>query len=609
MEEQREVGELHFSSFRPDSEGIGDAADDGDGFQCDAMEHLLRLRKGNAASEQGAEPAGASAEDGHEEVSGAGKSPGERAVAAEQLDDPAHLDAALGEESGLRIVDRIAVRGARGAERLGGFGIEVADFPVGDSDGEGDAHGVGVFECGASFDSGDVGGSLNVIIAGGEQFARPGDGGRVGAAEHDHGVAAVGQFEADARSADCAEGDSAAPFRRQLRRQVVRERSEPAVCVSVQSFGDGEDRNARPQFGKHLLREPLHAETADSTDHEIGAVECPGELFALERFDVFRHPPAQGRVDAVGTDRFDDGAVERRSDQADPVSVIGCGACHRRTHHSGAYDGDDAHENSFLFLKAVKNPVGGVAGDGVDVGGQHPVEFGVVVGAPGVDLDAEAVEPVGQFGREFVPVDADSADRAEQFPVFGKVDGFGVQKPVQEQMRIQFPGVEQHLRMETDDRTVVDPVPAFEFPDHFARAFAVVLLEFDAEVESRTFRFDQVQKLFESGNPGSREPRVQPGAEVEPPQLFERVFRDRSSAVAAPFEGVVVGDDQRPVPGRMDVEFDGVHRQFQRLLKSGNGIFRIICGNAPVGDQPWHLHIDLPPDGCVRFSGLNIKSC
>ena len=44
-------------------------------------------------------------------------------------------------------------------------------------------------------------------------------------------------------------------------------------------------------------------------------------------------------------DRIDDRPIERSADQPDRMTVVRRGAGERRTHHSGADNGDDAHEN------------------------------------------------------------------------------------------------------------------------------------------------------------------------------------------------------------------------------------------------------------------------
>ena len=98
VEPQRIVGETEFAPLRPMSERVRHAADDRHRLQRDAVQHLPRFGKRNAAPEQQPQPPDASAEDGDVKVPRAGKGSGKRRIAVDQFDRPPRFQAALRSE-------------------------------------------------------------------------------------------------------------------------------------------------------------------------------------------------------------------------------------------------------------------------------------------------------------------------------------------------------------------------------------------------------------------------------------------------------------------------------------------------------------------------------
>ena len=227
----------------------------------------------------------------------------------------------------------------------------------------------------------------------------------------------------------------------------------------------------------------------------------------------------------------------------------------------------------------------------VDVAVEHPAELLLIVGGPGIDFDAESV----QFGREgsgeFSARHADAPDQF-QIPLLLRQPEFRfVNETVREHILIHSSGEIEHAGLEADDRAVAETVPAFELPDYLPGADAVVLLQLDAEIESGTSLLDEIEHFRQRRDARSGEFRRFPAAEIETAQLFEGEIPHPSGSVAAAVDPVVVRDDQFAVPRHMNVEFDGVDVQPQRLLEGRKRVLRVRRGKSAMGDQhlfPFH---------------------
>ena len=73
--------------------------------------------------------------------------------------------------------------------------------------------------------------------------------------------------------------------------------------------------------------------------------------------------------------------------------------------------------------------------------------------------------------------------------------------------------------------------------------------------------------------------------EVEFFQLGEGLVGDETGAVAAQVDVEVVRDHDLAVGSHAQIEFDAVHRQFERLFEGDQSVFRIAAGPAAMGDD------------------------
>ena len=118
-----------------------------------------------------------------------------------------------------------------------------------------------------------------------------------------------------------------------------------------------------------------------------------------------------------------------------------------------------------------------------------------------------------------------------------------------------------------------------------ARQRFVVVLDLDGQPEIGTFRFHQIQQLMQFRDAGPRELGSFFDTEIQLFQFVQSHFCDRARAVAAQIDVGFVRYDDLVVRSQSQIEFDAVHRQFKRLFKSDQSVFRITAGPAAVCDD------------------------
>ena len=126
-------------------------------------------------------------------------------------------------------------------------------------------------------------------------------------------------------------------------------------------------------------------------------------------------------------------------------------------------------------------------------------------------------------------------------------------------------------------------IPAADLVENLLRASVVVFLEFDEDLQTGFgLCEDQIQNFFQSRDLRAAELFSFPGTEVESFQFLKSMVVNHSRAATAPFKSRIVRNDQFPVAGRMDVEFDCIHAEFDCFAKSLQCIFRIKRTASPV---------------------------
>ena len=78
---------------------------------------------------------------------------------------------------------------------------------------------------------------------------------------------------------------------------------------------------------------------------------------------------------------------------------------------------------------------------------------------------------------------------------------------------------------------------------------------------------DRIERFVERRNPGPRELRRFPFAEIERFELVQRVAVDVSGPVAAAVHGRIVRDDQLFVAGHVHVELDRIDPGLNRFFE------------------------------------------
>ena len=156
-------------------------------------------------------------------------------------------------------------------------------------------------------------------------------------------------------------------------------------------------------------------------------------------------------------------------------------------------------------------------------------------------------------------------------------------EPLNTKVRLLIVHIFEQIGVSGENDGPFPDLSAADLLQHLVGAVEIVLLEFDEELQFRRgFREEEIEELFQRGDLCPAELFPLPGTEIERLQFRQRMVVDHSGAVAAPFQRVVVSDDQFPVAGGMDIEFNGVDPQRDCLAESFQRIFRIERAAPPM---------------------------
>ena len=308
MHEERIILQGNDASFSQSSDGSGRTGRDDDGFQCHALELIHGLLESQASAQQGADLAGTSAEYSDIEVTGAVNDI--LGAAADQRQQLHHFLDTLAEKGRLGVV------------------MDRADLTIlflSHTDRQGNAQGIGILHGDGALDTGHVRGQADVIIVCGQKgfdiFQRL----HVFAAEGHMAVVMVCQLIAGAGTADGVEVDI---FTCGLTLgENGRIGDQGAVFQIDHTLGDSQKRDSLRKDRQDLITEPVQAEAGYAAQNQVRALQSLFQLFNLIIFDAVMEGPLQCDMKVVLSEMINDLPVQRRSDQADFMSVLKSRKC------------------------------------------------------------------------------------------------------------------------------------------------------------------------------------------------------------------------------------------------------------------------------------------